>query len=191
MKPRFALLVLAAAAAASSAEAWMTTTTTTTKTPRHRFATAGTLPTTGGSICRTKTWSPLYSSSSSSSSNDDDDANEEEWSDFEDLGFGGKSGSSSGGGGESSPIRSEMDKVDENDIAAPQPNFAKMLQERTGAVDNTAIQTRQFSLGQDLVLSDYVGNMGFDEVTDWEYYYPSEDDDERKVVQPNPFDSSK
>ncbi|KAL7571000.1 hypothetical protein ACA910_002622, partial [Epithemia clementina (nom. ined.)] len=37
----------------------------------------------------------------------------------------------------------------------------------------------------------YVGNLGFDEVTDWEYYYPSDDGtDDRKVVQPNPFDPS-
>ena len=34
--------------------------------------------------------------------------------------------------------------------------------------------------------------MGFDEVTDWEYYYQDEDNkDERRVVQPNPFDKSK
>ena len=74
-------------------------------------------------------------------------------------------------------------------------------------IDYTAIQTRQFSLGQDVILSDYVGTMGFQEVTDWEYYYPEEDDDEddrsnvlkkktgepsrRQVVQPNPFDPSK
>ena len=69
-------------------------------------------------------------------------------------------------------------------------DFSKLIQERT--VDYTACQTRQFSLGADFVLSNYVGNMGFEEVTDWEYYYQSEDDpNERKVVQPNPLDSSK
>ena len=58
--------------------------------------------------------------------------------------------------------------------------------------DLSAIQTRQFSLGQDLILADFVGNMGFDEVTDWEYYYENEEDPtDRKVVQPNPFDDSK
>lgn len=58
--------------------------------------------------------------------------------------------------------------------------------------DLSAIQTRQFSLGPDLILSDFVGKMGFDEVTDWEYYYQNEEDPaDRKVVQPNPFDSSK
>lgn len=46
-------------------------------------------------------------------------------------------------------------------------------------------------MGRDFVLSDFVGNMGFDEVTDWEYYYQNEEDEsDRKVVEPNPFDSS-
>lgn len=41
------------------------------------------------------------------------------------------------------------------------------------------------------MLSDFVGNMGFDEVTDWEYYYQNEEDEnDRKVVEPNPFDSA-
>mmetsp|Transcript_23502 Transcript_23502/g.55673 ORF Transcript_23502/g.55673 Transcript_23502/m.55673 type:complete len:619 (-) Transcript_23502:104-1960(-) len=58
--------------------------------------------------------------------------------------------------------------------------------------DLTAVQTRMFSLGKDLIINDYVGNMGFEEVTDWEYYYEDEDDpDDRDVVNPNPFDSSK
>lgn len=61
-----------------------------------------------------------------------------------------------------------------------------------GARDLSAIQTRLFSLGEDLVLSQFLGNLGFEEVTDWEYYYENEEDPvDRKVVQPNPFDSSK
>ena len=57
--------------------------------------------------------------------------------------------------------------------------------------DLTAVQTRMFSLGKDLIINDYIGNMGFEEVTDWEYYYENEDDpDDRNVVNPNPFDSS-
>jgi hypothetical protein len=71
-------------------------------------------------------------------------------------------------------------------------NFAQLVAQRAGPPDYTATQTRQFSLGSDLILSDYIGKMGFDEVTDWEYYYPDEDDpSERKVVQPPPFDPSK
>lgn len=66
------------------------------------------------------------------------------------------------------------------------------LFKKRGVRDLTATQTRQFSLGQDLILADFVGNMGFDEVTDWEYYEVDEEDPaERRVVQPNPFDSSK
>ena len=79
--------------------------------------------------------------------------------------------------------------VDEAGIALTQL-FEEQRRKDT-VIDRTGIRTRQFSLGPDLVLSDYVGNLGFDEVTDWEYYYPSEDgSDDRKVVQPNPFDPS-
>ena len=61
-----------------------------------------------------------------------------------------------------------------------------------GVRDLTGTHTRQFSLGQDLILSDFVGNMGFDEVTDWEYFEVNEEDpSDRKIVQPNPFDNSK
>lgn len=55
--------------------------------------------------------------------------------------------------------------------------------------DLSGCQSRQFSLGEDLILSDFAGSMGFDEVTDWEYYYDEDDGgDGRKVVQPNPLD---
>lgn len=71
------------------------------------------------------------------------------------------------------------------------PAIASIFKKR-GTRDWSGIQSRQFSLGEDLVLADFVGKMGFDEVTDWEYYYQNEEDpNERKVVQPNPFDESK
>jgi len=61
-----------------------------------------------------------------------------------------------------------------------------------GVRDLTGTQTRQFSLGKDLILTDFVGNMGFDEVTDWEYFeFNEENPSDRKIVQPNPFDNSK
>ena len=85
---------------------------------------------------------------------------------------------------------SDFDDFIGGDDSSDSYDFSKLVQERT--VDYTACQTRQFSLGSDFVLSNYVGNMGFEEVTDWEYYYPSDDDpNERQVVQPNPLDSSK
>ena len=62
---------------------------------------------------------------------------------------------------------------------------------KSASRDLTGVTTRLFSLGQDLIVNDYVGNMGFEEVTDWEYYYQNEEDiEDRKVVNPNPFDSS-
>ena len=74
--------------------------------------------------------------------------------------------------------------------------FAQLFAETAAAVvqveDRSGCRSRQLSLGEDIVLSDFIGNMGFDEVTDWEYYYSAEDDPkERKVVQPNPFDKEK
>lgn len=67
--------------------------------------------------------------------------------------------------------------------------FAQDMLTQTNAVqDLSGCQARQFSLGTDLVLSDFAGSMGFDEVTDWEYYRQDDDGRERQVVQPNPFD---
>jgi hypothetical protein len=70
--------------------------------------------------------------------------------------------------------------------------FAKLYAQRVTPTDLSGVQTRQFSLGPDLVLSTYLGNMGFEEVTDWEYYLQDEEDPlNRQVVQPGLFDSSK
>jgi hypothetical protein len=98
-----------------------------------------------------------------------------EWSDFDDLGY----------------SSSETEFSSSSSLSQEQiSSFQQQLQERS-KTDLTAIRTRQFRLGRDLILSDYVGNMGFDEVTDWQYYYPDDEDDERQVVQPNPLDPSK
>jgi hypothetical protein len=89
--------------------------------------------------------------------------------------------------GDDDRVTSGADDDDEDDTF----DITK-FKNRATSIDLSACTSRQFSLGQDLVLSDYVGNMGFDEVTDWEYYYPNEDDpDDRQVVQPNPFDPAK
>ena len=92
----------------------------------------------------------------------------------------------------------EDDDDDENDLTSQK--LSSVFQKRSMR-DLTGTQTRQFSLGQDLILADYVGNLGFDEVTDWEYYEVDVDEDgnslpttsteQRKIVQPNPMDASK
>eukprot|EP00978_Attheya_sp_CCMP212_P001529 scaffold3150_cov51-Attheya_sp.AAC.21 len=56
--------------------------------------------------------------------------------------------------------------------------------------DLSGCEQRQFSLGYDVVLSSFAGKMGFEEVTDWEYY-DNPGEEERNVVQPPPFDPSK
>lgn len=178
----FVVAVLAVLAAASFSEAWA-------PPYQNRLAHFNV----GPSFCWTRTTSSCRRTRGSlllrNNLNPDDDDEGEEWSDFDDLGFSGTSSNSAS----RKFVPGDDDKIDANAVVAPLPDFAKLLQERSGTIDWTAIQTRQFSLGQDFILSDYVGNMGFDEVTDWEYYYPSddEDEDERKVVQPNPFDASK
>ena len=62
---------------------------------------------------------------------------------------------------------SDFEEYGEDDTDDPSSfDFQKALQERSvSSVDYSAIQTRQFSLGSDLVVSDYLGNMGFDEGT--------------------------
>ncbi len=71
--------------------------------------------------------------------------------------------------------------------------YVSTYQRFTEMINSNVLEVEDVCLvGEDMVLSDYVGTMGFDEVTDWEYYYQNEEDPEdRNVVQPNPFDSSK
>jgi len=90
------------------------------------------------------------------------------------------------------------------------PRRTKSNHRNRSFVDLSGCSTRQFSLGYDVILTSFAGSLGFDEVTDWEYYYDfseEEDDDDddrnknykidtsrlqsRKVVQPLPFDSTK
>ena len=58
------------------------------------------------------------------------------------------------------------------------------------ARDKSGSSSRLFSLGYDLILDTYAGSMGFDEVTDWDYYTQDEDGNRIESVEPNPFDSS-
>mmetsp|Transcript_319 Transcript_319/g.593 ORF Transcript_319/g.593 Transcript_319/m.593 type:complete len:713 (+) Transcript_319:52-2190(+) len=54
--------------------------------------------------------------------------------------------------------------------------------------DLTGSTVRQFSLGPDLILSDYAGSLGFDKVTDWQYFSTDPDSGERTPVAPRPMD---
>ena len=77
----------------------------------------------------------------------------------------------------------QQQKADNNNnnlitIPLPEPT----TQDLTGAL------TREFTLGRDLLLSDYVGSLGFDQVTDWQYYTTDLVTGERQDRAANPFD---
>lgn len=72
-------------------------------------------------------------------------------------------------------------------------------------VDLTGSTEREFSLGRDVILSNYAGSLGFDQVTDWQYYTVDVDEDDdgyysrrkeageqqrRTPVAPRPMDPS-
>ena len=52
--------------------------------------------------------------------------------------------------------------------------------------DLTGATRRQFSLGGGVLLTRYAGAMGFDQVTDWQYYRTDERTGERTPVAPRP-----
>ncbi|KAG7362906.1 hypothetical protein IV203_026266 [Nitzschia inconspicua] len=124
----------------------------------------------------------------------------EEWSDFDDYVGDIVSSGSSYKEGDNLIYEAETDndkQLDKNSNKSSNndsSSISSLLFQRTSSKtkDLTGVQTRLFSLGQDFMVTDYVGNMGFDEVVDWQYYYENEDDPtDRQVVQPNPFDESK
>lgn len=61
-------------------------------------------------------------------------------------------------------------------------------------VDLSGATYRQFLLGADVELTDFIGSLGFDEIVDWEYYDQTNEevfptaDKSRVVVEPSPFD---
>lgn len=68
--------------------------------------------------------------------------------------------------------------------------IARLTQDKkisTDLEDLSGCATRQFSLGYDVQITSFIGSSGFEEVTDWEYYYEGERGD-RNVVEPLPFD---
>lgn len=62
--------------------------------------------------------------------------------------------------------------------------------------DRSACRTRRFALGPEIILDRYLGTLGFQEVTDWQYYMTDQDEDGQTVgdrrdkVSPNPLDPS-
>lgn len=83
---------------------------------------------------------------------------------------------------------------DDDDNEDGDSSIFSELTESQNFRDSSGSQQRQFRLGNDIMITDFVGSLGFDEVTDWEYYYENDEDGneiQRQVVQPPLFDSSK
>ena len=89
------------------------------------------------------------------------------------------------------PIDNEPLDFDDDDFFEDDEDaqmFAQVTKKQQ--IDLSGCSIRQFNLGYDLIINDYVGSLGFEEVTDWEYYQPSLVNNERKMVEPPPFDPS-
>jgi len=75
------------------------------------------------------------------------------------------------------------DKQEEKElISIPLPKAVTTTQDLTGCT------LREFSFGPDIMLSSYAGSLGFDKVTDWQYYETDAYSGERKEVSPRPMD---
>jgi hypothetical protein len=140
---------------------------------------------------------PIRLSLASSSSSSESDNDEVEWtSDFDGYNIGGSDI-------DEDKVRQQQqqqqqqdndDVVDVDDESTNDfsNNLSDFLFTKRSGRDLTGVTSRTFSLGPDILVNDFVGKMGFEEVVDWQYYYEDEDDpNDRKVVNPNPFDASK
>jgi serine/threonine protein kinase len=89
------------------------------------------------------------------------------------------------------PIDSDPIDFDDEDFFDDEDSqmFAQVTEkQQIQSRDLSGCSKRQFNLGYDLILTDFSGSLGFEEVTDWEYYQPSLLNNERKIVEPPPFD---
>ena len=91
-----------------------------------------------------------------------------------------------------SPLNYDDDdffRDDDDEDAAAIARATSTTMESYAARDLSGSDVRLFRLGYDLILDTYAGSMGFDEVTDWDYYTQDEEGN-RNSVEPTPFDSS-
>jgi hypothetical protein len=64
----------------------------------------------------------------------------------------------------------------------------ELLRSKSTNNDLTGATYREFTLGRDLLLSDYAGSLGFDQVTDWQYYTTDLYTGRQQNEKSNPFD---
>ena len=84
-------------------------------------------------------------------------------------------------------VYDDDDEEDDDGTTSTDTSLSEFLSNGGGTAkdkqneDLTAVRTRLFSLGEDLIIQDYVGTLGFEEVTDWQYYYQDVDEDGNPV----------
>ena len=92
----------------------------------------------------------------------------------------------------SSQVELPLPDFDEPASSSSTPS-AQPATSNDNSYDLTGSNVRQFSLGSSLLISDYVGSLGYDQVTDWQYYLQSVDDEgnidpyEEKIQIQAPF----
>lgn len=102
-----------------------------------------------------------------------------------------------------SDLNSLLDQKQRESEASPDPAGGEIKKEEVEENKKDSLQSdddveldlsgasyRQFSLGPDIIISDYAGSMGFDAVTDWEYFAIDDSSGERTRVNPRPFDDT-
>lgn len=87
----------------------------------------------------------------------------------------------------------ELPEFTDNESSSPNNNSKELISiplptPSTQTIDLTGALSREFSLGRDLLLSDYAGSLGFDQVTDWQYYTTDLSTGKREDRAANPFD---
>ena len=96
--------------------------------------------------------------------------------------------------GTTPPVAKDPVPILDDDRPTKNPNEVQPLPLPQLVPDRSACRTRRFSLGREVVLVRYLGTLGFQEVTDWQYYMMDQDEDgqvvgdRREKVSPNPFD---
>ncbi|KAL9186794.1 hypothetical protein ACHAXT_010514 [Thalassiosira profunda] len=85
----------------------------------------------------------------------------------------------------------ELPDFDDDEDGTQNRELVSIPLPKTDATEDlTGATLREFSFGPDIMLSNYAGSLGFDQVTDWQYYATDEYSGERTPVSPRPMDPS-
>ena len=79
-------------------------------------------------------------------------------------------------------------KGTDDDPVQEKETIAIPLPKADASVDLVGSTSREFSFGPDVTISAFAGSLGFDKVTDWQYYSTDPNTGERNEVSPPPMD---